>query len=203
MAGAKRKCDWSQTFTGRKVHAFDLRPDEVCIEDIAHSLALQTRYLGHCLEFLSVAQHSVLMARLVTEAHPNDPLLALEVLLHDAHEAYFGDTIRPQKMQAFVFLPCEGMVPRRVLEKRAQKAIHQALGVPVETSPEHQAIIDKYDNAMLATEQRDNMHAPPEKWYLTEPAVESIFIRPWSPEASENAFLTRYHELHELVREAV
>ena len=55
--------DWIATFTGRQAYPMDLRPSEITIEDIAHSLSMQCRYTGHCLRFYSVAEHSVLMAR--------------------------------------------------------------------------------------------------------------------------------------------
>ncbi|TDH35740.1 hypothetical protein E2A64_10420 [Pseudohoeflea suaedae] len=46
-----RKGDFIQTYTGLKAWPMDLRPEEVCIEDIAHSLAMQCRYAGHCQKF--------------------------------------------------------------------------------------------------------------------------------------------------------
>ena len=50
------------TYTGKLFDIFDPKPELVCIEDIAHSLANQCRYTGHTKVFYSVAQHSVLMA---------------------------------------------------------------------------------------------------------------------------------------------
>ena len=54
-----------QTYSGRAIDPFNPTKDGVCIEDIAHSLALTCRFGGHCNEFYSVAQHSVLVASLL------------------------------------------------------------------------------------------------------------------------------------------
>lgn len=43
--------DWIQTFTGRKVFPLHLRPDDVCIEDIAHHLSNLCRFTGATRSF--------------------------------------------------------------------------------------------------------------------------------------------------------
>jgi len=80
------------TTFGRKRYNF-INPtvDAISIHDIAHSLSLLCRYNGHTPQFYSVAEHSVLVSRIL----PDD--LALVGLLHDATEAYVGDMSRPCK----------------------------------------------------------------------------------------------------------
>lgn len=89
-----RHGDWIETYTGRRFWPLDPRPEDVCIEDIAHSLSLQCRFAGHCRGFYSVAEHCVLGADFAPE------ICQLEFLLHDASEAYLLDFPKPLKAMA-------------------------------------------------------------------------------------------------------
>src|ERR1700674_199080 len=65
--------------------------EDVCIEDIAHSLSLLCRFTGHVKQFYSVGEHSVRVSYLCP------PEYQLWGLLHDAGECYAGDVNRPLK----------------------------------------------------------------------------------------------------------
>ncbi len=80
-----------QTFSRTMFYPLDPHPEDVHIVDIAHALANICRFGGHAKRFYSVAQHSVLVSRIV---EPED---ALHGLMHDAAEAYVGDVVRPIK----------------------------------------------------------------------------------------------------------
>lgn len=60
-------------------------------EQIARQLGKLCRYAGATPDHWSVARHSLLVAALA----PDDPEHRLAALLHDAHEAFTGDILRP------------------------------------------------------------------------------------------------------------
>ena len=104
-----------RTFSGKFVEPYNLNPDDVNVIDIAHSLARICRYQGHCNHFMSVAQHSVMVAARVP-VH-----MRLTALLHDASEAYLGDMPRPLKrMPQMAFY--------REAEERAHEVIAKKFG---------------------------------------------------------------------------
>lgn len=89
---APRKGGCLQTRSGIAYYPLDPRACEVRIRDIAHSLSMLCRFNGHCNKFYSVAEHSVLVSRVVPAKH------ALAALLHDASEAYCSDVPTPLKL---------------------------------------------------------------------------------------------------------
>jgi hypothetical protein len=109
-----RMGDWMQTFTQRKFYPLDPRPDDVCIEDIAHALANICRYGGHVKHHYSVAQHSIYVAAIVGKA---DPAHALSALLHDAAEAYIGDMVRPLKKSMATFRDAEAGIMQAICKR--------------------------------------------------------------------------------------
>jgi len=87
----ERKGDWMQIFTGKKFWPLDPKSEEVDIKDIALSLAFQCRFNGHSNYFYSIAQHSVIVSKIVSKDQ------ASAALLHDAAETYIGDMVSPLK----------------------------------------------------------------------------------------------------------
>jgi 5'-deoxynucleotidase YfbR-like HD superfamily hydrolase len=69
----------------------------VVVDDIAHALSNLCRFSGHCRSFYSVAEHSVLVSRIIRDAYPQDTNAIWAGLLHDATEAYVGDITTPLK----------------------------------------------------------------------------------------------------------
>lgn len=135
---------WIQTFTGL---AFDFAapaPEQIAIEDIAHALSQQNRYTGHTSRPYSVAQHSLLVADLVTATAPD---LGLTALLHDAAEAYLGDWSSPLK--AYLRQHASAALD---LERAIEAAIGARFGVDLVT---RNPVIKAADLIALVTEKRD------------------------------------------------
>lgn len=169
---------WIQTFTGKQFWPLDPRIDDICIEDIAHALSNLCRYGGHTRDFYSVAQHCVLVSRVVSEEE------ALRGLLHDASEAYLVDLPRPIKHVA-------SMNGYRDAEARLERMIYRKFGI---NTPDPECI-KLADSQLLRTEQRDLMKEPPAAWtdYGVEPLPEKI--TPWRPWNAKLAYLNRFREL--------
>ncbi len=141
---------WIETYTGRKVYPLSIQPVNVCIEDIAHSLSLTCRYSGHCCDFYSVAQHSILVWHMARRrAASGNTLLA--ALLHDAAEAYTGDIARPIKRYYKMLTETDKMVEGVVL---------RALGVKSGADWE---LIKHLDNVAIRVEAK-NLMVNTEDW---------------------------------------
>lgn len=82
-----------ETSIGRKFYLLAEYPG-FNIAEIAHALSHACRYGGHCNQFYSVAEHSVLVSEIAEELKLCDPF---EALLHDASEAYVCDIPGPWK----------------------------------------------------------------------------------------------------------
>jgi uncharacterized protein len=137
----REKNGWFQSYTGRKLWVNDPRPEDICIDDVAGALSHICRFGGHVVPHYSVAQHCVLVSRLVP------PELALAGLLHDASEAYLGDVIRPLKR--FVSGYAE-------IEEKWERAIGERFGV---TLTPMDPIVKCADHTALSTEVRDLMYS--------------------------------------------
>lgn len=177
-AEPKRHGQFMQTFTGRQYWPCDPKPHEVFIEDIAHSLAMQSRYAGHCLRFYSVAEHSVLIARYLAAKHA--PEVALAGLLHDATEAYCVDIPRPLKPYLTNYKEIEesnwlAIAARFQLDRELPREVHDA------------------DNRIIADELVNLREMP---WHARYAGKElGVRLRYWSPEKAKTEFLATFEAL--------
>lgn len=104
----------------RNGHAFDPKAgklSQVDIDDIAHALSNLCRYSGHCRKFYSVAEHSVLVSRIIRSMYPNDLNSIWAGLLHDATEAYVGDVTTPLKVLLPKFMEVEDALALDIAKK--------------------------------------------------------------------------------------
>jgi hypothetical protein len=170
-----RKGNWMQTFSGRAFWPMDPRPEEICIEDIAHALSQICRYLGHCIRFQSVAEHSVLLYRAVPQE------LKRAALMHDSPEAYVVDLPRPIKP----FIRQYKYVERDVAEAIKKKYKIDDLYPPA---------LAKYDTRILVDEQQQNMAPPPMPWESADLEPLGVKLEFWSPQVAEIMFLSAFRE---------
>lgn len=119
-----------ETHTGAYFDYYNPQADAVNIDDVARALSMQCRFNGLVDCFYSVAEHAVLVYRLVRDAgFPPD--ICYAALHHDSHEAYLGDVPTPLKK---TFGPAWGR-----MQSRIDDAICDALGIEPEAL-EHDAV---------------------------------------------------------------
>lgn len=169
------------TFTGKKFFLLKPRLKDIDIRDIAHGLALQSRWTGQCKFHYSVAQHSYYCSFL----GPGNE--ALDRLMHDSSESYMGDMNRPLKH-----------FTNAGIEYRRQEAVLQHLICrKFGLSLMEPASVKIADNRMLYAERQQLMKMKfkeAEKW-LSDETPAPIKIVKWSPEKAERMFLKRFKEL--------
>ncbi len=179
---------WIQTFSRKQFWPLDPKAVDVDIVDIAHALSHLCRFSGHCEDFYSVAQHSVMGATVGLDGsgltRPIPKALRLAFLLHDASEAYIVDVPRPIK---------PALLGYRELESKVQGAVWERFEMP--PAFQDHPMLKEIDNRMLATEMRDIMGPPPAPWSLDAEPFSSFKIVSWSPSQAKERFLATFAEL--------
>lgn len=184
----------SVLFGTRSGYMFDLlSPDEnmVSIEEIAHCLAYQCRYNGHVPggNFLSVAEHSVAVCERIQNqslgpgGFVNMPLIAL---LHDAHEAYTGDTVAPLK----------NILPEvKEIEKGVQAVILKKFGI--------EEVSEKTDRVVKRADRQINELELMQFAILRDgDGDEGVSLRFLPPEKAEKLFMDKFKEVYSAKEEA-
>lgn len=174
-----------ETVKGNKFYIDDPAFD---IEEMAHALAHQCRYTGHTREFYSVAEHSVLVSRIVQVMGLGDPF---EGLMHDGAEAYLSDIAAPWK----ALLP-----DYKKLEAKIEGPMREWLNLP----PTLGNGIKQADWLALFLEAKVLIPSGAKDWVAPDGIVgtaEGIRHHPllgihcWNPDAARERFLQRYNEL--------
>jgi hypothetical protein len=170
-ASQPQETNYISTFLGNRFYPLEGKVDRIDIVDICQGLSFQARFNGQANRFYSVAQHSIVVARLVPKQYFR------AALLHDAAEAYLGDMVKPLK----------SLVPEFVaIEQRLMALIAEQFGVCFDDY----APIKKADLIALATEKRDLMPKSTEPWsYLAGVEPLKPCIDAWPPEQARQAFL--------------
>ena len=167
--------------SGVLVDVANPRPDTILIEDIAHNLAVESRFNGgsHWEDLgyaYSVAQHSVHVSDICPPEH------RLCGLLHDAPEAYLKD-LHPS-VKALV-----GDGYKR-LERIMWEAMSRKFNLPFHIPLE----VKRADQVLLVTEGRDLLH---KTWRSFEFQYKPLpaKLEVWSPQRSKQEFLARFYAL--------
>ena len=159
-----------------------LQPDAtgMPIEDIAQCLSAQPRWGGATRPWYSVAEHSVMVSRLVP------PDLAYDGLMHDCEE-FIGDWPSPVKVLLDLAYVKEKFRPLKL-------ALSRRFGFRPEL-----AVVKQADLVAMATELRDLLPVHWMDWgHLPPPAPQRI--EPVGPRQAYRLFLERYDELKHLAR---
>ena len=152
--------------------------DLIDIDDIAHALSKNNRFGGHTSRPYTVGEHSLLGVPYCQPAN------RLEFLLHDAPEAYLGDTVGPLKRTGL-------FDAYRELEERWWHAIAERFGLRRDLPRE----IHEVDKRMLVTEQRDLMGRPPSSSDDYKPFVMSIPAAAPSCDETARRFIAKFYQL--------
>lgn len=177
------------TYTGKMVNPFKPDEEQICIEDIAHSLARQCRFNGHTKKFYSVAEHSINVA-LKLEFLGFPARTVLLGLLHDSAEAYLSDIPSPVK----------GCFPELVrledeLENSILKKLHPQFGDLSINDFYYVNLVDKE----ICIEESKKLLGKAE-WNNKETIFEhNSFDIVLSPEKAEKAFIEYYKSLLEVI----
>lgn len=185
-----------ETASGQRYDFRNPDPDTVTLEDIAHALSNVCRFAGHVRRFTSVAEHSVLVSRIV-EARQGGGYWPAAALLHDGHEAYVWDAPSPVKpLLGDVFKELGNIADKVIAEKFLQPLLDDT---PDEGKADYtdfkQPNIKAADRLALVVEGRALLSVGPtdDEW---EPLPVGV---PWAggmaPEDAKRLFLDRAKEL--------
>jgi 5'-deoxynucleotidase YfbR-like HD superfamily hydrolase len=193
MAGKPARA-WQRMLSGRRLDLLEPSPLDIEIADIAHGLARVARWNGQTkgAHAFSVAQHCVLVERLVTDLNPRLSREArLMALLHDAPEYVVGDLISPFKAAVGINY--------KELEHKLQAAVHLRFGLPVMVPASLAILFKKADllSAYLeATQLAGFEDAEARRLFGAPPRLlKTPRLTPLPTAEAQAQFLERFHKL--------
>lgn len=182
------------TFTRRYVEAFNMRADQIVIEDIAHHLSIEPRYTGATPVPYSVGQHSIWVSRQF-----QDRDMRLAGLLHDGAEYVLKDFASPSKKHP-------AMALYNIEVHKLQRLIYATFGLNPDWVPDRPFAeltgpareLKAADDAAFQIEAKsfwDPVNVPPKDRIRPLPAVEveRLFMR-------EYRAIAGAHLIHDLGR---
>ena len=156
----------------------NLREQDINEVSIAHALSNICRFCGNTRRFYSVAEHSLLVERLV-RAKTKDPRILLGALTHDCSESFVDDVISPVK----------DLIGRRwdEIEDKVHEAIRRHFGI----DGDHQTSdIIVWDSDAEARHMEERALFPGKT-----PLPTDLPIRCYNPKKARRLFLRRLGKL--------
>ena len=193
LPGTKARRAWQRMLSGRRLDLLDPSPLDVEIEDIAHGLSRVARWNGqtHGDQSYSVAEHSLLVERLIIELKENTPIKwRLAALLHDAPEYVIGDMISPFKAAIGINY--------KDVEASLESAIHIRFGLPAILPEQVKRLIKRADRLAAfieATQLAGFSKIEAQKLFGKSNKGEKIHLAPSSPENAKKNYLKRFKQL--------
>jgi len=156
---------------------------------IAHSLSLICRFVGQCKKFYSVAEHSILVSRIMEDMGLGDPM---EGLMHDGVESVLADVPRPAKQM---------LKDYKALDKALDATLRKQFALP-EVMTEGCV---KADSIALAIEARELMPNKGADYDLSDDVLlaarkSTYMIVGWTSEDARGRFMTRMHDIRRRLR---
>jgi hypothetical protein len=159
------------------------------IGSIAHSLSLTCRFVGQCKKFYSVAEHSVLVSRIMEDLGLGDPM---EGLMHDAVESVLNDVPRPAKQM---------LKDYKALDKALDATMRKQFALP-------EVMTDgcmKADSIALAIEAKELMPNKGADYGLSDEVLlaarkSTYMVVGWTSEDARGRFMTRMHDIRRRLR---
>jgi len=191
---------WQRMLSGRRLDLLDPSPLDIEIEDIAHGLARVARWNGQTdgEHAFSVAEHSLLVERIVAELEPKlDRQFRLAALIHDAPEYVIGDLISPFKAAL--------SLDYRAFETKLLTAIHVRFGLPAELPANVTKLIKRADKIAAyyeATCLAGFSRSEARRFFGQPRGLSSTLVNrlshlsPLPAAQGEAEFLRRFNELH-------
>ena len=174
-----KAAEFVETYTGRAFYPLHPDPAAISIIDIARGLSLQCRYGGQISDFYSVAEHSVLLAMYAEQKLHATVAECLQVLMHDAPEAYMTDIPRPVKQY---------MPEYREWDHGINDVIRTWLNLDGVTPP---SWLDTIDGRIIVDERAQLKSDSGLNWGHNMPPL-GIEMQKWPPRRAEIEFLMRY-----------
>lgn len=180
-----------QTASGIMFNLLDPKPGMFNIQDIAQCLSRIPHWNGATKQFISVAEHSILVSKYLPQE------LQLTGLMHDCAEAYIGDISRPLKE----ILGTPKITPegKPILTQYIRSLQTIENGILFEASkvfgfeyPLHD-MVKQIDTQMCETERVLLM--PSGDWDFGCDPIRDVTIHCWEPREAYIQFMCRFYNL--------